>query len=166
MGKVTMSTYKSKAGIRTELDAHYHDRAGERMITIRHQEGVSVLGSAHSVWLDEQQQRELAFELLSAEFDIHYDITGPAQDEQIVLTPKRPKVEVGQFYRVNSRDHMMGEYQGNPLVKVVRVSGDTVWTILKGGSLDRPMPWSSSDLLAGPVEVEERVITEWVEKKA
>jgi hypothetical protein len=129
------------------------------------QPGIAILnagGSGSYVTLTDRDRRELAFELLEDLFDVHYN-TGLPVDGQIMLTPKRPAAEVGQFYRVVSNSDMSPEFQGDPLVRISEVypSGD-VWVKTKDGSGSE---WPRDrDGLVGPLEVEEvPVATEWRE---
>lgn len=127
--------------------------------------GIAVLGpngSGNYVTLSDRDRRELAFKLLDDLFDVHYN-TGLPVDGQIMLTPKRPPAEVGQFYRVVSTSDMTTAFQGNPLVRVSEIydSGD-LWVKTKAGD---GTEWPRDrDGLVGPLEVEEvPVETEWRE---
>lgn len=120
-------------------------------------------GPVAGLSLSDRDTRELAFKLLERKFDIVYG--GNLPNSKITLTPKRPPVEVGQFYRVLSTDEMSLAFQGDPLVKVTEVfdrAHFTVQTQIGAGS-----GWAGvgpEHNLEGPIEVEEVVTTVWVEK--
>lgn len=81
-------------------------------------------GNGFFVDLDSKARRELAFELLADQYDVSDDYNPSKLSDVLMLTPKRPKPQVGDLYRVISDDGMTPEWRGNPVVQVTRVFGD------------------------------------------
>ena len=122
---------------------------------------VTKAGSGHYVFLSEHDLRELAFEILEAQFKVTYVING---DQEIHLTkkvPPRPLPRVGEFYRVISAPGMAPGFQHNPIARVESVSpqGFGFFLRLADGKGSR---WHAMGQLEGPLDVRE--VVSWVVK--
>jgi hypothetical protein len=120
-------------------------------LVIQDLNSLNLLGAS----LSERDARELALAILGEQFDIHYD--GPADRRTITLSPKLPKVELGQFYMVHSTSEMMVQWQNNPLARVVSIEGDHGFT-LETEAGDKCL-WYRENIgeeLEGPIKVESR----------
>lgn len=108
-------------------------------------------GSGRYIYLNKRARRELALELLAEDFDIEYPTN--RSSEAIRLTAKVPPVTVGQYYRVESNEHMAKEYQNNPIVKVVDVERCSFTVETAEGASST---WVGREYLEGPIEAAER----------
>jgi len=109
--------------------------------------------------IDDEARRELAFELLDDLYNV--PIVG-RPDQTIVLRPKPKRPKVGEYYQVSSTDGMNAHFQGNPIVRVIRV-GRYSFDVETDKGVESTWPFDMRNL-SGPVEVEQKVVTTWVAK--
>lgn len=133
--------------VRVHLGANRNQ--GKPRLVIQDQDSLKAQGAT----LSRRDARELALEILSEQFNIHYE---PASfgDRSIRLTPKCP-VKLGEYYVVNSQPGMGAYWQNNPLARVceVRENGEFSLETEDGAT----STWGSTMLdLEGPIKVKSR----------
>lgn len=139
-----MSIYRTTAEGNTELEFTDHN-------TIIIRKG----NTGYYVKLDAKQRRELGFELLQEFYEVEDDYDPNKLADVLMLTPKRRKPEIGQYYRVISSDSMTDRWQGNPVVRVVntgRYSDSSFYVEQPDGTGSQ---WYMDESLEGPFTPEE-----------
>lgn len=118
-------------------------------------------GNGRFIHLSDDDAVSLGLELLGKRYDARIVVTSDGR-ETVTLVERKPKPEVGQFYRVSSDDDMTDEWQGNPIVKIVEVESPT-WVVVEQANGERCFGLDVAEL-TGPLKVTEQVI--WVAEES